>query len=191
MLVSARDAALILQTVGVSRRHSIKALECGLAGAPRRSSASWLFDLEAVWALTNWPIAFREDVDAVCPNGLFIAHRAVDAMAPFAEQCRQAAGGWNQPPTRLNLRVCLDRHGPIPFVVTVAGFVVLCADIIDLAPDGKLTHLSLQPAGGWAAAVAQHRAPSGPGNPWRLHNPHPHGRATAPPVRQPGQPLQP
>ena len=70
------------------------------------------------------------------------------------------------PWARLGMHLRLERHGSLPFVARVSGFVVLGADILGLQGQSELV---LGPAGGWYDEVAGCRFPTGPGRPWVLH----------------------
>jgi hypothetical protein len=171
MLISKREAAGMLRTLGLSRRHAEQVLDAGLAGTPAPSSASWLYDFEEVDRLSRRPLVSEFDVNAACPHGLFVA-RGPAALVD--------ASLWSMSPlTRLYLRVCLAQHGPVPMVVTVGGFVARGADITAAhAADGQAmaqTAFSLAPAGEWFDNFRDRRHPTGPGKSWLLQGRHRHG----------------
>jgi hypothetical protein len=70
-------------------------------------------------------------VDAVCHHGVVVVRLPdLDVTAPLADQFRRAADGWQVAPSmRVWVAAQAQRHGGVPFVATVSGFVALGADL--------------------------------------------------------------
>ncbi len=168
MLISAREAAEVLEPIGLGRRHADRVLASGLAGEPVRTRSAVLYEAERVRDLAGRrTVGYRELMDR-CRAGFFVARRDVDVRLTREEQLARLRGGWGEvsPWAWLGVRLQIERQGSLPFLATVSGFVVLGADIIGLHSQSELV---LGPAGGWYDEVAGCRFPTGPGRPWVLH----------------------
>ena len=169
MLISSRQAAVRLSDVGLSRRRANLALEAGLAGDPIRTSAAVFYDSARVDELVSRPPVERGAVTRECPFGLFLDRRVVDVRGfqvlgtGAVDELR--LGSWGGAILGISIR----QHGPLPYVATVCGFVVLGADIVDVLPgaDGRC-RLDLTDAGPWFESWRGRRWPTGPGREWTL-----------------------
>jgi hypothetical protein len=167
MLISGRESCALLAEAGVTRRQAQRVLAAGLAGDPVRTRSACLYDEADVRALVDTRVVSWREMSERCPYGFFIARRHVSAVADRAEQLAVVSTGWGaiSPYRLLDLRMQLDAVGAIPFVATVAGFVVLGADIRGVWRGA----LELGEPGGWFDDdLATARLPSGPGRPWVL-----------------------
>lgn len=168
MLITGRGARAVLEEAGVSTRLARTALSCGLAGEAVRTTAAHLYDEARVRELATRPVIRGGAFLDACPQGYFIARREIQVAVPREELIRQVAHGWTSVGmwtwTFLGLRV--QRLGRVPFVATVAGFIVLGADIIDLEPGCGLT---LAPPGAWFEPFESGRLPMGRGQSWVIN----------------------
>jgi hypothetical protein len=158
VLISERQAAKRLAAVGVTYRQVREVLRSGIAGEPLCPPGASLHDAAAVDALASWPVVTDELVDASCPWGLFIA--------------RQRPATWTEtwafsPMTSVWIRSRIERHGHLPFVATLCGFVTGGAEITGTIPvRGGGYQLRLRDPGPWFDAFRDHRLLSGRGRPW-------------------------
>jgi hypothetical protein len=156
----------------VTDRRARQALTAGLAGDPRRLPGVHLYESNLVEELAARCGLTDGEVDAACPHGLFVARRG---------DLRDH--GWRFSPwTWVWIRSRIERHGHLPMVATLAGFVVAGADIRDASTSGTL---SLVGPGDWFEALARRRLSTGPGRDWwirGLDRPRParNLRATSP-----------
>ncbi len=170
MLISGREAALVLDSAGVTRRQARALLGAGFAGTPLVTSSATLYDESRVEELAAWPGVDLARLAAVCPAEVFVARRMVDVRASTSEQRKALAGDWPIAWTlRLLLRVRIQRHGYVPFVATVCGFVALGADIVDVRADHRgCSIFELGDPGEWFATVHGRRLPTGRGRAWSI-----------------------
>jgi hypothetical protein len=168
MLISGREARARLEAAGFSSRHARVALDCGLAGIPRRTKAAHLYDRQSVRDLANRPSIDWRTVFETCPEGIFVARRALDVTRSHAELVEQASNGWDglDPWVRVAMSFQIEKLGGLPFVATVAGVVVLGADIVGGRPR---CGLRLAEPGEWFERLRGARLSTGPGRPWVLH----------------------
>ena len=173
MLITARDAAWRLSLGGVGRggvgrRVATGVLAAGLAGRPIITPAAHLYDSERVQDLLTWPVLDDDAVKTACPHGLFLARRPL--LAPVDPLGSSIADGWDLSVfTAIRMRVLLiERHGFLPLVVTVGGFVVATAEITDVVGTSRCYTLVLREAGEWAAAFHRRRHLVRHGCPWLL-----------------------
>jgi hypothetical protein len=170
MFISEREAAARLATIGMPRRQARLALGAGLAGEPIRTRAATLYDDEQVDELLNRPLVARGAVFRECPRGLFLDRRvdAVDdlRLGPLLR--------WG-PLLRLGplggalLGLSIRDEGPLPYVATVCGFVVLGGEIVAVRPAEADRHrLDLAEPGTWFDAWRGRRWPTGRGREWSL-----------------------
>jgi hypothetical protein len=188
-LFSAREAARLLEFVGVSRRRTRQLLRCGLAGPPVVAANALLYDADRVSALCRWPLSTLGELDELCPRGSFLARRYVDAEPPPADDrpdgwTDRRTDGWTDgwplsPLTAVWIRHRVDQEGAFPFLGVVCGFITRGADITGVTLQGQSTvsrsggsrsggsqplyRLELAPPGGWFESLRQHRlaAPGG------------------------------
>ena len=113
--------------------------------------------------------AWPEEVVAACPWGVFVARRAGpegDLARPWVLSVL----------TAIQLLHLMERHGYVPLVATVAGFVTTGAEILDVlpAPSSSRTRpcraLTLREPGPWFETFRDRRLPTGPGAAWVLLN---------------------
>jgi hypothetical protein len=172
VLISQREACEVLTGAEVSRRHAQRALACGLAGNPIRTRSALLYDEAAVWALASRTILLRAHMWRRSPAGFFVARRDVAAHAPREAQLHELATGWEavSPWTWVGLslrvdRLVQERGRGLPFVCTVAGFVVLGAEIVS----ARGRRLELVDPGAWFDGLGDARLLLGPGQAWSIH----------------------
>ena len=178
MLISGREAAARLASIGMPRRQANLALGAGLAGWGMRTPSAVLYEGDRVDALVRRPTVEPDAVARHCPEGLFLDRRVTDVRrfdplgVAAVDELRL---GW------LNgalLAVSVDLNGSLPYVATVCGFVVLGAEITGVR-SGVPGHFSLEltEPGAWFEAWRGRRWPTGPGREWSLL-----GRAAGPGV---------
>lgn len=165
MLISGREATTVLFEAGMTRRQARRALDAGLAGNPHRAAGAHLYDLDMVLELAARPWLTDEELDRLFPRELFIARRDLDVRSPEDVQLAGVREGWDLSPwSRVLLRVRCAQHGFVPLVATVAGFVVLGAEITDvLVAETGHAVLALRGPGSWFEQVRGQRLGSGPG----------------------------
>lgn len=177
-LLSERQAVWLLGGLGIASRHARKVLHAGLAGEPTRTAAATLYEAERVQALVARPGPSAEEARAACPNGFFLAGRSVSVLEPPEAQLAGVAPGWDMSGwARLWFYRWLEDCGPMPVVVTVAGFVLLGAELDGFrrearepgrAPGRDRFSLVLREAGDWFEAFAGRRVRSWSGNRWQV-----------------------
>jgi hypothetical protein len=193
MLVSTREAARILAEVGATRPQATRLLRAGFAGPAVRTAGSVLYDERLVRALVDWPRVDELDLAEACPRELFVARlgptRGLDLLSPRPEQLEAAGRSRDLSPwTRLLLQLRITRHGSVPFVATVCGYVAVGADITALAVDRgsgpeqaptgadtircggdrELIRFELGEPGEWFETLRGRRLRTGRGGPWIL-----------------------
>jgi hypothetical protein len=164
MLISAREAAFRLHTaVGVTRRQACLLLGAGLAGEAMRTPSATLYDEAAVESLASWTALTDDQADAACPFGLFIA--------------RADCGVWGFSPwTSVWIHSRIERHGHLPFVSTLCGFVISGGEITRTIPERGGYRLELRGPGAWYEQFVGHRLPTGRGRPWVIRGWRPYAR---------------
>ncbi len=169
MLISARQAALRLSTIGMPRRQANLALGAGLAGEPLRTSSATLYEAEGIDELVARPVVAAGAVFRECPFGLFLDRRVVDvrrfeAIGPMVVEDLRL-GMW----AAAVLGVSISQDGPLPYVWTVCGFVVQGGEIVDVTggPNGR-HRLHLNEPGPWFDAWRGRRWATGAGREWSL-----------------------
>lgn len=180
MLTSRQAEARLLDELGITRRRARRVLACGLAGDPQRTTASLLYDEAQLDALIERPSVSAAVLHRHSASGLFIARRDVDVRLPETDRLARLSGGWRVSlPTVIWIRWQAERHGSMPLVATVGGFVASVADIMDAVGDvgstdpaqpvaGRAmprTRLELRAPGAWFADFADRRLMTGPGQP--------------------------
>jgi hypothetical protein len=167
-LISAREAARQLATVGLGREQSRLALAWGLAGEPVRTAHALLYPEQRVRDLVERPCVAESELAELCPSGVVVIRCGLRWPSGSAT----ISGPWDMKATsRAHLRLHAGAAG-FPLVVTVSGFVVEVAAITDVVLAGPgsraLSMLELGPAGDWASLVTGRRFPIGPGGRWLL-----------------------
>jgi hypothetical protein len=151
-----RQAAARLAPVGVTYRQARQVFAAGLAGAPLDTTTATLYDEDTVTRLAARPVLTDEQLTGACPFGLFVARAAPEV--------------WRFAPTSsvwINTRI--ERHGALPFVTTVCGFVVKGAEITRTVPvRGGGYQLELRDPADWFEQLRDHRLLTGRGRPWVL-----------------------
>jgi hypothetical protein len=104
------------------------------------------------------------ELDRCCPHGLFVARRDIDLTLDRDRQAAALTDGWRYSIwTAVWLSVRIERYGSVPLVATVGSFVVLGADIVQVATGGQLW---LRDPGPWFGDLARRRLTTGPGRDW-------------------------
>jgi hypothetical protein len=168
-VMSGREARARLEHAGISGWRARSALECGLAGPPVRTRSIHLYEADRVEALANRRVVDPWEMRTRAPEGFLLSRRAVSVDVSHAELLEElsAMPHGMSPYRALSLRFA-DRHvDGLPFVATVAGFVVLGAEIRGL----KGRTMLLRPPGAWFDGMADVQFPTGQGRPWTLQEP--------------------
>jgi hypothetical protein len=169
MLVSARGAAEILGEAGLGREEARRLLVAGLAGRGQRTRGALLYEEERVRELTTRPVVAADVVDELCPHGLFLGRvsrdRRIEVSAGRRELEQAVCAGWRLSPFHRVLIISrVQRFGPMPFLATLCGYVVLGAEVLDLAPaEGDSTAFTLAEPGAWFARFERGRLLAGAG----------------------------
>lgn len=174
--MTGREAAALLSAVLPVREHARLVLGAGLAGEPVRTSAALLYDAAAVHALAERPPVTARELARVCPRGLLVARlsrqTSVEVRAPWAETAAVVAVQPCMPPmtaalagARLRAR---DGH---PWIATLCGYVVLCAEARGLVAERDRIRFDLSEPGEWADALAGRPLPTRRGRPWTFLDP--------------------
>jgi hypothetical protein len=168
-LVSQRRAVQMLAEIGLTPRHARRALAGGLAGEPVATAGALLYTADAVRTLVARTHVDARRLDEVCPQGYFIARRhGIEPTDPDT-----MSGGWDIAWIGVAwMQLHVARHGPMPLIATIAGFVAGGADItdVDLDEDGRAC-FELSEAGPWFGSVSQTRFPTGRGRDYVLRLP--------------------
>jgi hypothetical protein len=154
-------------------------LAAGFAGAARRTSACRLYDERAVRELAGRPLVDERHLAAACPRGLYVARLSrstrLDVTRPWSEVAFAVAV---QPSmsamTRALLGVRIAAYGRLPWVATLCGYVVLCADCVAVhRMDGGRSEFVLEPPGAWSEGVTGRRLHTRRGTPGAFWRPAP------------------
>jgi hypothetical protein len=190
-LLSQRRAAALFAAISVPRRHARRVLESGLAGDPVVTPSALLYDRAVVQQLVERPLVRADRVDELCPHGLFVARREINVRSSRDDQVAVLEPGWTFSGfTALWLDLLISRRGPLPFVATIAGFVVFGGVIEALRSDGSHhARLRLGMPGEWFDEMADGQLVTGPGREWSIRgwsastrptDSFPHGMSTFP-----------
>lgn len=185
MLITGREAARVLQGVVPTREHARLLLRAGLAGPETQTTASLLYDGDAVEALAASPVVAEEALTRACPHGLYVARlrrsAEVDVRRPWAEVAAQVRRQPAMPGvTRALLAARITHYGRLPWVATLCGFVVLAADATSVEQGADdATRFGLVSPGEWATELTDRRVPTRRGRPWSLRIPQPVSAPTA------------
>ncbi|WP_432476830.1 hypothetical protein [Nocardioides sp. GXQ0305] len=183
LLTQRQAAALIGERTGITRRAATGLLNAGLAGTPRRTSASLLYDRTRVVELTDRRLVGpRTSLPPECAGGVLLARTTA-----VTEPIRAISG-----PGRMSLITqALTRllpptgQGWYPLVVLMNHFVVAGAELLDVLPvpddhpeverarawpgRPRLWTLHTRPPGAWfTSAFAGRVLPAGAGNRYLL-----------------------
>jgi hypothetical protein len=178
MLVSQREASRLLERAGLTRNRSRRLLASGMAGEPVATAGALLYEAERISELAARPVVSEERLMGACPGVLFVARRDLPLSAPCVEPLAVLAGGWPiSSATALYLDLWIERHGYVPLVATICGFVAAGAEIVGVTsdPDGTPTfrdpliaRFDLRGAGDWFDVFEHHRLDTGPGRAWSI-----------------------
>jgi len=172
MLISGRQATTLLFEAGLTQRQARAVLASGLAGMPVPTPGAHLYDEETVLGLAARPCLGRQEVALACPGALFVARRWVDVLAAPEDRVRALTRQWDLGVRGANVSLAVHLHalGPVPFVATVCGFVVLGAEITRLVgePGGTTYRMELGEPGAWFETLADRRVRLGPGRDYVL-----------------------
>lgn len=168
-LLTERQALTVLSRRAITPRHARHALQAGLAGEPARTRVATLYDAKRVHALLEWTGVPAEAGRTACPHGLFVGRRLVSVLGPSHKQLEKAAASWRiSGASRLWFYRWFEECGPMPVVVTIAGFVLFGAELFGFRSEGTGTRLVLQEAGDWFSVFEEHRLSTWSGNAWTV-----------------------
>jgi hypothetical protein len=178
VLVSGREATRMLRPVARGDAQSRVLLRAGLAGDGVDSSAGTLYDEEAVRSVVDRPVVRDSDLLSWDLPGVYVARLSRTTPLRVSEPWRGRARAVSAVPPMsawsLSLiGVQVSVWGRLPWVATLGGFVVVCADLVGLTPDEECgNRFQLEPPGPWHAAVEGRRWPTGRGGrPWYVWSP--------------------
>ena len=170
MLISARQAAVILGWGGFNVDRSRLLLRTGVAGGVPTSGGT-MYDEDRVRELAVRKVLGPGEIATACPDGILVGRlartRSVDVTTDAATQLAAVNGPWRVP---LLWRILLDHRAesgtPMPFVATICGYVLVGAEVIgfDRAP-GDLATLRLREPGPWFESLRERRWLPGRGGP--------------------------
>jgi hypothetical protein len=186
MLISARQAALVLQRAGVNRDRSRRLLEAGFAGPAMRTTGAMLFEGDRVEALAAWPHVDHDEIIELCPEGLYVARVAPDVPLDAGGAWEARVDSLSTVPTDLSavtrafIRSRIQDRGFLPWVATLCGFVAVGGELRGLLADHQEgNRFDLGRPSAWFGALRRHRFETGPGRPWSIWGWQPYAR-TAP-----------
>ncbi|WP_151081905.1 hypothetical protein [Nocardioides cynanchi] len=176
--MSARQAAgLLLAEGGIARMQARRLLAAGLAGAGVPGAGGVLYDRTAVATLALRPVLELEDLTEACPHGLFVARidrsRPVDVTTGWAALAEDLSTQPAMPSlTRALLGARIAAYGPLPWVATLCGHVVLGAEAVAVAAGKDHLQFTLREPGPWFGALRDRVLPTTRGGrPWVLWTP--------------------
>jgi hypothetical protein len=113
----------------------------------------------------------QEAVDEACPWGLFVARRDIPVTDDAPDQMRRLGRDW---PMSIWTSVWVgsraEKHGYVPLVATIAGYVVAGGDIVGMSSLGTrgdpLFELSVTLPGSWYDRFRDKRLDTPRGRPW-------------------------
>jgi hypothetical protein len=191
MKITGREAGRALSALGVDRESARRALLAGVAGPGERIGGLLLYDHARVEELVSRVGARPEldpgALDPICRRGVFTARvgprreeaspyrawKGADMTAPTSEQLDGVRLWWQLSTlTRVLLKSRVERDGYFPFLATVAGFVVVGADIVGLEPGRpEGTAFCLREPSPWFDTFRVARLPVTQGGPWQFWSP--------------------
>jgi hypothetical protein len=191
MKITGREAGRALSALGVDRESARRALLAGVAGPGHRLGGLLLYESERVEKLISRASALSGldscALDPICQRGIFTARvgprkeeastdrawKGADMTAPMSDQLDGVRMWWQMSSfTRVMLKLKVEQDGYFPFLATVAGFVVVGADIVGLErarPEG--TAFCLREPSSWFDTLRHARLPVTRGGPWQLWSP--------------------
>jgi hypothetical protein len=193
MKITGREAGRALGALGVDRESARRALLAGVAGPGERIGGLLLYDSARVEELISRvdasPELGRDALNPIFTWGIFTARvgprraelspyrtwKGADMTAPTSEQLDGARMWWQMSSlTRVLIKSRVQRDGFFPFLATVAGFVVVGADIVGLEPARpEGTAFLLGEPSAWFDTFRHARLPVTNGGPWQLWSPGP------------------
>lgn len=175
MLISARQAALVLRRAGVNRDRSRRLLDAGFAGPAMRTAGAVLFERDRVEALAEWPRVAGDEIVRTCPEGVYVARVAPHASLNLGDSWGALVTGLAAVPDDLSavtgafIRSRIEDRGFLPWVATVCGFVSVGADLTGFhAPTEGVATFVLRTPSEWFETVRGRRFETGPGRPWSI-----------------------
>jgi hypothetical protein len=158
MVLTGRQAARLLRDVLSSDERGRLLLRTGIAGEPIPSPHGPMYERAAVEALRLRPNVDERDLACACPHGVWIARlprsAALDLRSSWSDIAREVVAIFadQRPMTTWSAALVAARMkawGPLPFVATFLGYVVLTADLVGLTEPGP----DLKPPSSWARLV--------------------------------------
>jgi hypothetical protein len=182
-MVTGRQAAELLREVLPTREHARLVLKAGLAGPAIDTSAALLYDAARVEELTMRPPVTAEEVATWGSFGAYVARlpRAtpIDVSSAWEERAALVSTRPDMPTmSAALLDVRLGAAVRLPWVATLCGFVVLCADAVGARQDDHGMAFDLLEPGAWAQDLDGRRLRTRPGRPWTLLEPGGAGLST-------------
>ena len=137
-----------------------------------RTKGALLVDDQPVAALVERERLSGPELDAVCPWGLFVARRDVPVTGDPREQLARLGERWTfSIYTAVWIRSRIERHGFLPILATVSGFVLGGGDIkavTILNTSADLHDLTVEAPSAWFDQVKDTRVDTPPGRPWMV-----------------------
>jgi hypothetical protein len=171
-MVTGRHAAALLSDVLPTREHARLVLRAGLAGPPVRAQ----YDEQRVLDLAGRPPVSADDLAAACPGGLLVIRlpreTSIDTGEAWAQRVAQVGARPFMPTMSAILGVQITVAGRLPWVATLCGYAVLCAEVTGLRKreDGRVAFTLAKP-GAWAHDVAGRLLRTRRGRPWLFLEP--------------------
>jgi hypothetical protein len=161
-MMSARQASRLMRDVLSSDERGRLLLRTGIAGPASASPHGPAYEEADVHALRLRPLVDERELARVCPHGLWVCRlprsAELDLRTSWNDVARQVldVGAEQRRMTTLSVALAgvrITAWGPLPFVATFLGYVVLTADVVRLDQEGP----QLGPPGGWSRALEGHR----------------------------------
>ncbi len=157
-MLTGRQAARLLRDVLSSDEQARLLLRTGIAGEPIRTPHGPVYEQAAVDALRLRPIVDERELARSCPHGVWIARlprsAALDLRGSWSDVARDVLTicADQRPMTTWSAALVAARMkawGPLPFVATYLGYVVLTGDLARLTEAGP----QLEPPSAWSRVV--------------------------------------
>jgi hypothetical protein len=168
VLLTGRQARATLVTAGISEHRTRIALTCELAGPALKTSAALLYDGDQVAQLGRRRVVTHDEIHQRCTSQVFVSRRPVH-MSWHPDRLRAELSVIPGQISPLTVLALWRREGGIPFIATVAGFVVLGATI----REAHGQHLVLDDPGAWFDGLEDTQLLTGNGRQWKLMSPSP------------------
>jgi len=162
-LISEREAARVLASLGLSRSSSQHLLSTGIAGTAFRAGGMKLYDATRVCEVASRVPVSAQETRRLFPGGALVARvsrgRVVDAAAEWPQTAEELAGPWPQLSGGPGILLWLENLSgrSVPLMLSVAGCVVSGATITGvLRPSetrGPGTTFALAAPGQWLEEV--------------------------------------